>query len=385
MKRIIEYLTLPTYWAQIESSQDHRLKNRPFVISDLFFDKQVLDVSIEAKKEGVIPGMSLAEAKSICPKLKSISPRYELYDLIFERLLEHLLKRYPLIEPHKNKGLFIDYSGLEGVYGDSETQARSLQREVKSQFSLDCRFGLSETKFVSQLASTEEAGEEDILKIHRQEVKSFLAPWPVEILPGIKDGLSSDGYHQVCLDLNLKKISDVQSLPKEFFTLAFGQERGELIYACAMGKDFRKIVLPKKEQSIQELVSFKPETNDRVIILEKIKAVVLALEATLIESRRFADSCVLIIRYSDLSKKEFLLNLKSNNSIYKELSIFVQKLLGQRRLAIRDILIRLSGLELVATQLHLFDPVLERQKLKKFLYSPPVQSNSIKQKIKKIS
>ena len=95
----------------------------------------------------------------------------------------------------------------------------------------------------------------------------------MEVLPGIKDGLGSDGYHQVCLDLNLKIISDVQSLPKEFFTLAFGQERGELIYACATGRDYRKIVLPKKEQSIQELVSFKPETNDRVIILEKIKAV----------------------------------------------------------------------------------------------------------------
>ena len=121
VKRIIEYLTLPTYWAQIESCQDHRLKGKPFVISDLFFDKQVLDVSVEAKKEGVLPGMSLAEARSICPKLKSISPRYELYDLIFGRLLEHLLKRYPLIEPHKNKGLFIDYSGLERVYGDSET------------------------------------------------------------------------------------------------------------------------------------------------------------------------------------------------------------------------------------------------------------------------
>ena len=37
-----------------------------------------------------------------------------------------------------------------------------------------------------------------------------------------------DGYHQVCLDLNLKIISDVQSLPKEFLRLP-GQERGELI------------------------------------------------------------------------------------------------------------------------------------------------------------
>jgi DNA polymerase IV len=287
---------------------------------------------------------------------------------VFEKIRALLQKRYPVIEPEPSKGVFIDYSGLNKIYGTALDEGRSLQHELKNSFCLKSILGMSETKFVSRLASS--TSSEDFLEVKRNEVKNFLAPWPVEVVPGIKENLSKNGIHDVCSDLNLRHISDLMKLPKEFLQVAFGMKRAELIYACVHGNDFRAVTPQEKSQSLSELVRFDEATNDYLIVMNNLYLAVNELEATLIESKSFADSCAIVLRYTDYSRKEKHFKLRSFSNLYKELKPSIEKVLRSRRLGVRDILIRLDGIEQYSTQLHLFEDVLKRQKLKTFLVKP---------------
>ena len=66
-------------------------------------------------------------------------------------------------------------------------KATSLQKRMKEMFCLESTVGVSETKIVSKLASkaNKESTKEKVLEIVRKEVIPFLAPWPVEVLPGV--------------------------------------------------------------------------------------------------------------------------------------------------------------------------------------------------------
>jgi len=201
-------------------------------------------------------------------------------------------------------------------------------------------------------------------------VKNFLAPWPVEVVPGIKENLGRNGLHEVCCDLNLRHISDLMKLPKEFLQVAFGMERAELIYACVHGRDFRAVTPQEKSQSLSELVSFNEGTNDYLIIMNKLYLAITELETKLIDLKSFADSCRVVFRYTDYSKKEICLKIKQYHDLYKELKPSIEKVLRSRRLGVRDILIHLDEIQACSTQLHLFEDVLKKQKLKTFLVRP---------------
>ena len=221
--------------------------------------------------------MSLVKAKALAPKLEVVSPNFDLYENVFEKIRALLQKDIQSLNQKPSKGIFIDYSGLNKIYGAALDEGRSLQHELKNSFYLKSILGMSETKFVSRLASS--VNSEVFLEVKRNEVKNFFGPWPVEVVPGIKENLGRNGIHEVCCDLNLRHISDLMKLPKEFLQVAFGMERAELIYACVHGKDFRAVTPQEKSQSLSELVRFNEGTNDYLIIMNKLYLAVNELEA----------------------------------------------------------------------------------------------------------
>lgn len=378
MKKVIEYLKLPSFWAQVEQVRNPELNRKPFVIGSFYSEsKSVLEVSENAKKEGIKKGMSLVEAKSKSSRLEVVGPNFDLYENIFHKIKYLLHKRYPVVEPEPGEGLFIDYSGLSGIYGEPLQDGMNLQKEIKRSFCLESIMGVSETKFVSRLASrADEKIDDCFLEVKRSEVKKFLAPWPVEVVPGIKENIGRHGVHEVCADLNLNKIKDLMLLPKEFLQVAFGEERAELIYACIHGRDFRCVIPQERKETLNELISFDEPTNDYLIILNKVNLAIEKLEVSLNNQKRFADSCVLVIRYSDYSKKNLQLKPRNSNQSFKVLLPLLKKMLRSRRLGVKDISLTLNGIQKHSMQLHLFEDVLKKQQLKSYLLKP--KNNFIK-------
>ncbi len=96
-----------------------------------------------------------------------------------------LLGEYsPLVEQVSLDEAYVDLTGTERLFGPVVATAREIQRRVDEELSLSISVGLATNKLVAKVAS-------DFKKPHGftvvrpREESAFLAPLPVERLPGV--------------------------------------------------------------------------------------------------------------------------------------------------------------------------------------------------------
>ncbi len=141
----------------------------------------VLAKSIPAKKMGVKTGQSLMEARQICPKLKVIPPRYDVYVKASKKLRELLMSYTPLVEVFSIDECFMDMSGTSIIQKSVEKGAFFLKEKVKKEFGYTVNIGISNCKLLAKQASEFEKPD----KVHTlfpEEVPHKLWPLPVEEL-----------------------------------------------------------------------------------------------------------------------------------------------------------------------------------------------------------
>ena len=363
---VIQFLNISSFFCRIEEVRDPLLKDVPFAIaSPVLQGRPLIEVSPKAKRLGVKKGMPLAKSKAFCQDLVIVAPNFDCYESVGRKIQKYLFNNYPVFEPEGPGKFYIDYSGLEKIYGDPMLKAMSLQKRMKEMFCLDSTVGVSGTKIVSKLASKadKESTKEKVLEVARKEVIPFLAPWPVEVLPGIlKNEEGVEEYllkkEETLTELNLNKVIDIQKLPRDFLTIALGERRGGLIHDCANGADPRGVRPLKKQDAIDQYIPFKKETNDRLEIRDYLKELSYKISNELERRQKFVHEIELSIRYSDFSIKKF--KLKSKNSLYKSGAIFnfvneyYQKKIALRRLGIKSLRLHADKLYTHSPQLNLF-------------------------------
>ena len=166
-------------------------------------------------------------------------------------------------EKVKGKG-FIDYTGLDQIYGGVADFHEELKNRINFRYSLNPDFGISCNKLVSKIAAKSlKDSREDIALIKACEAESYLAPLPVEFLPIISEISSrqKDGRWDVLDDLNLMFIGDLQRLSVIHLEAAFGK-MGKVLYEFAHGLDFRRVVPIEHKNSILVDFEFEQETNN---------------------------------------------------------------------------------------------------------------------------
>ena len=134
---------------------------------------------------------------------------------------------------------FIDYTGLDSVYGNPKDFHGKLREKIKDRYSLSADVGISCNKLVSKIAAKSLRGQSEHLSLVEQKnVQSYLAPLPIEYLPIIAEINQRHVARrwEVLDDLNLKLIQDLQILGREHLQVAFGK-MGELLHNFALGVD----------------------------------------------------------------------------------------------------------------------------------------------------
>lgn len=108
----------------------------------------------EAKALGIRRGLSLFEAKKICPQLIILPSDYETYS-IFSRRMFSIMRRYtPRVEEYSIDEGFADISGLRRVFRMSYEQiVRKMQEEIESELDITVSGGLSLSKSLAKLCS----------------------------------------------------------------------------------------------------------------------------------------------------------------------------------------------------------------------------------------
>ena len=133
-----------------ERLRSPELRGRPVIVTQQRGSKQVvLDSSAEAI--GVIAGMSLQEALSRCKGAALLQADAPYYQSVFDRLVDLLLQRSPVVEKAELGRAYVGLDGLTAMYGSEARLIDALLKAAPHEMNL--RIGVAQGKFPAYVAA----------------------------------------------------------------------------------------------------------------------------------------------------------------------------------------------------------------------------------------
>jgi nucleotidyltransferase/DNA polymerase involved in DNA repair len=259
--RTILHVDLDAFYAAVEVREDPSLKGRPVVVGA---DPKggrgrgvVSAASYEARRFGIHSAMPIQRAFRLCPDAAFIPPRMGFYAQVSRRFMAILERVTDQVEPLSIDEAFLDVTGSTRLFGDGETIAKKIQREVEQEERLSASVGVAPSKFVAKIAS-------DLRKPHglvvvkAGEVERFLAPLPLERLFGAGPK-TAEQLHR----LGAKTIGEVAALPLEHLVAALGESGARHFHELAHGRDERRVEPDREARSLGHEHTFDEDVADR--------------------------------------------------------------------------------------------------------------------------
>jgi DNA polymerase IV len=366
----IAHFDVDAFFASIEQRDDPSLRGKPVAVGS----GVVASSSYEAKRQGVRTGMSLAEARAICRRLCIVPGDYRRYELAGRRILAICLDRTALVEVPALDDLYLDLTAL----ADSQRAALELRGQIRAEVGLSVSVGFGGNKLVAAIATEqakkrpldlrkgglaallEDAGA--LVAVPVGGEAEFLAPWPVEVLPGVGPKFLAQLER-----LNVRRVAEAAAMPLDVLCGLFG-DRGRVLHQTAHGIDHRVVQAFRPPRSVSRRTSFDPPSGDRVFC----EAMLQHLLERAISWLRFhglgTRGLTVVLRYGDYETSEGRVAFRRpvlEEQTLKDAARDRYARLHTRRLPLRLLGVELSPLQPMDAQCNLFpdDDAERRRKL----------------------
>jgi len=347
--RAIVHIDLDTFFVSCERLLDSRLKNRPVLIGGVSDRGVVASCSYEARKFGIRSAMPMKLARQLCPEAVIIRGNSATYSRFSNMVTEIIREEAPVYEKSSIDEFYLDLSGMDKFFGCMKYATELRQRIIKETH-LPLSFGLSINKTVSKIA-TSEAKPNNELRIDEGSEKPFLSPLSVRKIPMV-----GDKTYQMLCHLGVKTIGTIQGMPIELVESVFGKN-GTKLWKKANGIDNTPIIPHNERKSISTERTFDRDTID----ICKLKSILAAMAENLAFQLRRGQkltSCVTVkIRYSDFQTYTLQSRIpytSADHILLPKIKDLFERLYN-RRLLVRLIGVRFSGLAGGNYQMHLFE------------------------------
>lgn len=349
MKKSIIHLDLDAFFVSVERKLDARLNNRPVIVGGLGDRGVVAACSYETRAYGVHSGMSMKVARQLCPQATVIKGNAGTYTKHSHTVTEIIKSEVPSFEKASVDEFYADLSGMDKFFGINKF-AHELRQTIIKESGLPISFGLSQNKIVSKIATGEGKPNAEMI-VQQGNEKNFLAPLSVNKIPMV-----GGKTFQKLINLGVRKISTIQEMPVEMLESVFGKT-GRTIWKRAHGLDNTPIIPYHERKSISTERTFGRDTIDMVRLHATLVAMADSLAYQLRRGGKLTSVVSVKIRYSDFqtqSKQVKIPYTSADHILIPKVEELFKKLYT-RRLLIRLIGVRFSGLVGGNYQINLFD------------------------------
>jgi DNA polymerase IV len=263
---------MDAFFASVEQAQNPGLRGRPVIVcGDPSRRGVVTAASYEARPSGVRAGMSLAEARRLCPGAEYVEGHPERYVAISLQLLDTYLTFTPHVEPFSVDEAFLGLDPRIADPEDARALAARVQRAVDERFGLGVSVGAGPNKLVAKMAAGVDKPR-GLTVLDEEAFRREFWPQPVQELWGV--GAKLAGRMR---PLGIVTVGDLARAPVSSLKSAFGIV-GPALREAAWGRDDTPLV------SYHEGV--EPKSMGHEVTLPADSADAAALEGTLL---RLAD------------------------------------------------------------------------------------------------
>lgn len=349
MKKSILHLDLDTFFVSVERLLDSRLQNRPLLVGGLSERGVVAACSYETRRFGVHSGMAMKTARQLCPEAIVIKGNAATYTKHSKLVTDIIRDAVPVFEKASVDEFYADLTGMDRFFGTYKF-AGELRQKIIKESGLPISIGLSQNKVVSKIA-TDEAKPNNQLQIPAGGEKSFLAPLSIRKIPMV----GNETYRQLH-QLGIERIQTLQEMPVELLQTVLGKN-GKTIWLRANGIDHSPIVPFHERKSISMERTFNRDTIDIRKLKSYLQAMAESLAYQLRRGNKLTSVLTVRIRYSDFKtySKQIKIPYTSADHILIPQAVELFEKLYERRMLIRLIGLRFSGLVGGHYQINLFD------------------------------
>jgi nucleotidyltransferase/DNA polymerase involved in DNA repair len=284
------YAEVPRFYAEAERAADPSLAGRPVIVGgDPRKRGLVQSATEDALAQGVAIGMPVLEALERCPGARARRTNMRAYRELAGRLRACLRLAAGQLEP----------AGLEAAYLDAgagdtapEALAARLQAEVQRTLHLPLRVGIAPVKFAAKLAA-EESGPGGIRRVAAEGLRAFLAPLPVQRLPGV-------GPHTLAAfrELGIASVGELAAARREAVEERLGNH-GLALQGLARGQGEARLRPAPHARSLSQETTLEASERDLAVLETLLGELAGRLAAVLARERLGARRLVLKLRYGD--------------------------------------------------------------------------------------
>lgn len=358
----ILHVDADAFFASVEQVLNPKLCGKPLIVGG-GSRGVVASASYEARKYGIHAAMPIYQAKQQCPHAIFVQGQHEVYGQ-FSRTMFTIFKRYtPIVERTSIDEGYLDLRGTQDFHrADYFTIAHRVLKQVHQELGITISGGLSSTKMVSKMVASLFKPRQLSWILPGQE-KLFLAPLPIESIPGIgpknKVKLNAAGIYS---------LGDLAALSLEKAWELLGTY-GVILWEKAQGIDRSQVYPhPRQPKSISEEKTFPIDIDSQEILTQEAKKMLKRLCFELRQKSLYAKTLELKIRYSDFKTFTFQETLEKASQLETDFLKSLKQLLAKRNTYFR---VRLLGVGLShfqkEMQLELFGRHKKSIKLQKAL------------------
>ncbi len=349
--KTIFHIDMDAFFVSVERILDPCLEGKAVIVGgDPHGRGVVAACSYEAREYGLHSAMPIRTAYKLCPHgiyLHGHGKEYGRYSRAVKCLLE---KYFPVIEQASIDEFYLDFTGCEKIYGPPPKFAERVQKEIWEKFNLPCSIGIASNKTIAKIASDFKKPKGITYVPHGKE-KEFLAPLPIERIPGIGKAtlpkLRARGF---------RFVSDIADTSQDYITTLLGKF-GIDLWEKANGYGSDYLHTEHERKSISKETTFDKDIVGKTQI-ENILFELTGKVCQLLRNEGWQTSTVSIkLRYSDfvtLTRAKTVIPTDDDKVIYNAAVDLFRKAYT-RRVGIRLIGIHLSNLSHFTEQDVLFE------------------------------
>ncbi|MTI29554.1 DNA polymerase IV [Cytophagales bacterium RKSG123] len=342
-------MDLDTFFVSCERLINPALWGKPVIIGGKSDRGVVASCSYEARYFGVHAAMPARYARQRCPDAIWIRGDMEMYSQKSTEVTEIIQEKAPLFEKASIDEFYLDISGMDRFFGSYQWTSE-LQNSIIQESGLPISFGLSANKTVAKIA-TSEGKPNGKLYIPQQKVKPFLNPLSISKIPMI-----GHASQKLLFRVGIKQIQTLAETPVEILEQLFGKN-GRVMHRKANGIDPSEVLPEQEAKSLSTEHTFGKDSMD----INGMKSLLTAFaEKLCYQLRKQNKVCSVVtvkIRYNnfDTHNRQCKIPYSASDDLIIERAKELFDKIYEKRLRIRLIGLRLSGLVGGGHQINLFD------------------------------
>ncbi len=289
-QRIIAHFDLDSFFVSVEVLNNPSLKGKPVFVGGS--ERGVVAAcSYEARKFGIHSGMPSKKALQLCPQAIAIKGTRGEYSRYSRWVTQIIASKAPLFEKASIDEFYLDLTGMDKFFNPLQWTI-DLRQQIMDETKLPISFGMGSNKMIAKMA-TNEAKPNGYLHIPPGKEKEFLAPMPVNKIPGV-----GDHTWEVLKAMGIFTINDINQRTKEELEERLGKW-GIDLWNKSFGIHNGEVMQYHEAKSISSENTFEENKMDMHFLMAEVVRLSEKIAFELRQDGKVAGCIAVKIRYPD--------------------------------------------------------------------------------------